>query len=153
MPRVFISYAAQSEARKRQVALLAEQLRQDGVDAIIDLYVRGSPEEGWGLWMENQVTQADFVLLICTEDFRRKAEASHEPSGVNWEAMVVRTLHRRGRLNARMIIAVLLDGGTSEMVPTLAGMVAFIAGLTATPHCCGTFVANPRLFHRPSTFR
>ena len=59
---------------------MAQRLRGDGVDAIVDQFVNGSPAEGWPLWMERQVKASDFVLVVCTEPYHRRFDAEEEPA-------------------------------------------------------------------------
>src|ERR1035438_968947 len=65
-PRVFLSYSHDSPTHKAAVLKLAQDLRTDGFTSIID---QDHPwvSEGWTTWMMNQIEQADFVLMICTE--------------------------------------------------------------------------------------
>jgi len=44
--RVFISYSIDSDDHCKAVAGLAARLRDDGLDAVIDQHVNGSPVEG-----------------------------------------------------------------------------------------------------------
>lgn len=53
------------------------------------------PPEGWPLWCERQIEAADFVLMVCTETYRRRVKGD-EPQGaglgVVWEARIIRQL-------------------------------------------------------------
>ena len=67
---------------------LAERLRTDGVDAEIDQYVAGAPEEGWPRWMLNRLDWADFVLVVCTETYYRRFRGHELPGagkGSDWK--------------------------------------------------------------------
>jgi hypothetical protein len=73
------------------VSRLAGRLREDGIDAEIDQY-ESAPAEGWPSWMERQIREADFVLLVCTETYLRRVEHREEPNkglGVLWEANII----------------------------------------------------------------
>jgi hypothetical protein len=74
-PKVFISYSHDSVDHAKRVLALAEQLRTDGVEALIDQYVQ-DPDEGWIRWMRNQVGQASRVLLVFTESYQRRFEGN-----------------------------------------------------------------------------
>ena len=53
---------------KHRVRALAERLLADGIEVILDQYVKGdSPAEGWPRWMDRQIADADSVLMVCTE--------------------------------------------------------------------------------------
>lgn len=91
--RVFLSYTHDSETHGDRVLALAERLRDEGIDATVDRYVRGTPVEGWPAWMEDQVRRADFVLIICTEAYYRRYSRNERPGiglGARWESNLVR---------------------------------------------------------------
>lgn len=77
-PRVFISYSHDSDDHAARVLALADRLRAEGIDAALDQY-EISPPEGWPSWMERQVREPDFVLVVCTEIYLRRAERREEP--------------------------------------------------------------------------
>ena len=90
-PRVFISYSHDSQEHKDRVLELADRLREDGIDCTIDQYEE-SPTEGWQRWMLNQVEEATFVLVACTEQYDRRfrgREAVGKGKGATWEGGVI----------------------------------------------------------------
>ena len=89
--RVFISYSHDSTAHSARVLDLAQRLRREGVDCIIDQFVP-FPPEGWLRWMEGQLWESDFVLCVCTVGYCARFEGRHENrdgKGVNWEAQII----------------------------------------------------------------
>lgn len=89
--KVFISYSHDSDEHKDNILKLANQLRSEGVDCNIDQYEK-SPAEGWPRWMVNQVEWADFVVVVCTEQYNRRFRGKEEPGkgrGVTWEGAVI----------------------------------------------------------------
>ncbi len=91
MTKVFISYSHDSQPHRDFVRGLADQLRTDGLDCLIDLYINGFPPEGWQRWMENQIEAADFVLLVCTESYLRRyrGQETQGGRGVTFEGVVI----------------------------------------------------------------
>jgi hypothetical protein len=90
-PKVFISYSHDSREHIERVLRLADQLRIDGIDADIDQY-HMSPPEGWSNWVRHRIAEADFVIVICTEAFKRRFEGEDKESiglGVKWEGAVL----------------------------------------------------------------
>lgn len=88
-PKVFISYSHQDEKYSLLILDLANRLRSEGIDANIDLYEE-SPEEGWPKWMEKQIVEADFVLVVCSESYNKKFYSNDELGrGVCWEVNIV----------------------------------------------------------------
>ncbi|MEX1368265.1 MAG: SUMF1/EgtB/PvdO family nonheme iron enzyme [Nannocystaceae bacterium] len=117
--RVFISYSHDSDAHRDRVAALADRLRGEGVDAWIDQY-EPHPDEGWPRWMKRQLSESDYVLLVCTPTYRRRFDGEAEPGqgrGVTWEAgLVQQDLYDAGGRNARAI-PVLFEGGSEVDIP------------------------------------
>src|SRR5271166_4559244 len=90
--RVLISYSHDSPQHEDAVLDLADRLRADGIDAILDQYVQ-SPSQGWPAWCEAEIHNADFVLMVCTETYLRRVDREEEPGkgrGVIWEARLIR---------------------------------------------------------------
>lgn len=85
-PRVFISYSHDSESHKDWIRLLGEHLRRDGVDVILDQW-----EINYGdniaEFMTRELASADWVLIICTEEYVKKAE--EYTGGVGQETLII----------------------------------------------------------------
>jgi TIR domain len=60
-----------------EVLTLSNRLRNAGIDCYIDQYEE-SPAEGWPRWMVNQIEDADFVLVVCTENYERRFRGKDE---------------------------------------------------------------------------
>jgi tetratricopeptide (TPR) repeat protein len=91
-PRVFISYSHDSPEHGDQVLAFSEQLRAEGIDTELDMYVKGPPPEGWPRWHQDQIDTADFVLVICTENFYRRFGSDRAQYGglaENWDVEVI----------------------------------------------------------------
>jgi tetratricopeptide (TPR) repeat protein len=118
-PKVFISYSHDSPEHKDRVLALANRLRQDGVDATIDRY-EASPPEGWPMWMERQVRESDFVLVVCTDVYLKRAQGKEEPGkghGARWESVLTyQQIYDAGSKNEKFI-PVLLQGGERSHIP------------------------------------
>lgn len=93
-PRVYISYTWRSEGMKEAVFRLAEKLRAKGIDSRIDLYYAESrhgflpPEKRadddrppWTIWQEEQIRDADRVLIVCSREYYASVEHPDEPNG------------------------------------------------------------------------
>jgi hypothetical protein len=89
---VFTSYSWDSEDHERRVLALVTMLRREGVDAWVDKY-EPSPPEGWPWWCDRQVEAARFVLVVCTERYKRLAMRQEQPGGrgrgAAWEAATI----------------------------------------------------------------
>ena len=118
-PRVFISYSWDSEAHKQHVLELADQLRDEGIDCELDQYHQ-SPPEGWARWMLRQVKQADFVLMICTQTYYRRALGEEPPGigkGVKWEGAIITDAIFNSEAKNVKFIPVLFSADDMEFVP------------------------------------
>src|SRR6516164_8003462 len=90
-PRVFISYSHHDPALYDRVFALADRLRADGIDAMIDRYIQ-TPSEGWPAWCTEEIDRADFVLMVCTETYLRRLNHEEAPGlghGVLWEGRLI----------------------------------------------------------------
>ena len=117
--RVFISYSHDSQEHEDRVLALSDQLRGDGIEAIIDQY-EPNPPEGWPRWMEKQVDEADFVLAVCTPTYYQRMKGKEKPGvgkGVRWEGhLVYNGLYIGDTVNTKFI-PVLLEGGDPDTIP------------------------------------
>ncbi len=119
--RVFISYAheAGNPAHGERVLGLADRLRGDGLDARLDLYVV-VPEQGWRLWMEDQIDAADFVLVVATDTYERRLRRREEPGkglGVAWEGAIISQALYEAALRNTKFIPVIFDASDAEHIP------------------------------------
>jgi hypothetical protein len=85
-PIVFISYSHDSEEHKTWVRDFATALRNVGIDVILDQWEIG-PGDDVPKFMEQSVRRALRVIMVCTEQYVRKADDGK--GGAGYEAMVV----------------------------------------------------------------
>lgn len=100
-PRVFISYSHDKdvwkdknqdpETHRKRVFQLAERLRDEGVECVLDQQIV-NPAEGWPRWMMNQIEDADFVLVVATETYNKRFRGKEERDkgfGSQWEGAII----------------------------------------------------------------
>ena len=80
-PKVFISYSHQDADYENKVLEFSNKLRSEGIDASVDLYEE-SPSEGWPRWMENQIRESDFVLVLCSKSYYDKMYSDNKGKGI-----------------------------------------------------------------------
>ena len=120
-PRVLVSYAHEDDggAQADRVFELSERLRGDGVDAVIDQY-EPTPPEGWPRWMDTQIREAEFILMVCTAAYYRRVIGREAPGvgrGVAWEGnLIYNSLYENGATDARFI-PVLFGAGDGPFIP------------------------------------
>ncbi len=121
MIKVFISYSHDSDAHREQVLALSERLRADGIDTILDRYVKnGSPPEGWPRWMMNKLDDATHVLCVCTETYYRRFRGHEIPDkgkGVDWEGSVITQELYDQRNVSNKFIPVLFSASDEHNIP------------------------------------
>lgn len=117
--RVFISYSHDDDAHREFVLRLANRLREEGVESWIDQYVQGSPPETWQCWMEKQIEQADFVLMVCTPLYlkRFRGEDREGGRGVNFESVLIAQILYDNYYYNPKFIPVIPESGSFEHVP------------------------------------
>ena len=119
MPRVFISYSQDSDDHKQRVLELTQALRSDGIEAIVDQFV-DNPAQGWARWMVDELAAAQFVLLVVSDAYRKKAEDQVPRGaglGVKWEShLTLQEIYEADARNEKFI-PVLLDGVGAEAIP------------------------------------
>jgi hypothetical protein len=121
LTRAFISYSHDSEQHKERVAQLANRLRSDRIEIIIDSdKLPGGPDEGWPQWSERQVEVADRVLVVCTLKYRERYDGVQLPGvglGAVCEASAIRQLiHDSAGVNRRIRVLI-LDPADEQHIP------------------------------------
>lgn len=112
--RVFISYSWDTEDHQKWVLALADRLRADGIEVILDqthLTLGGrSPE-----FMERSVRDSRFVLVICTETYKRKFD--NREGGAGYEGHII-TGEIINEVGKNKFIPVLRSGDWKTSMPT-----------------------------------
>ena len=125
--KVFISYSWDSEDHKERVLALANTLRVLwGIETDIDQYVRAkppfTPSQGWDLWMEKRIEWAEFVLIVCTETYKRRFRGDEEPGigrGSTWEGTIIRQHLYNNQLESTKFIPVVFSSQDLTHVPII----------------------------------
>src|SRR5688572_2596914 len=146
-PKVFISYSHDSREHMDRVLRLSNRLRADGIDCALDQY-ETSPPQGWPRWCEDQLEQADYVLVACTENYWQRFRAKGERGtglGVKWEgAVITQDLYDAATGNTRFIpitfapedsayIPTVLRGATRYELNTEEGYESLYRHITKQP--------------------
>ena len=118
--KVFISYSQDSPEHAQRVLDLADALQHGGLEVILDQYVHPAPDEGWPLWMETRLDEANFVLLVCTETYRRRVLGQEPPGkglGVRWEGRLIYNRIYNDKPSGSRFIPILFEGGEPAHIP------------------------------------
>ncbi len=111
---VFVSYSWDDDAHKDWVRSLAERLRLDGVDVILDRWV-AVPGDQLPEFMERAIRENEFVIIICTP--RYKVRSDVRQGGVGYEGDIM-TAEVMTKQNHRKFIPVLRRGTWTEAAPS-----------------------------------
>lgn len=119
--KVFISYSWDDEEHRNWTKALADALLQEGFDAQIDQYDL-EPGDRIPHFMERSITDADFVLIICTPKY--KVKANDRNGGVGYESHLI-TGELYAKHNERKFIPILRRGTIADAIPSFfAGKLA-----------------------------
>ncbi|BDT94747.1 hypothetical protein IFM12275_47230 [Nocardia sputorum] len=121
-PRVFVSYSHDSDEHKESVRQFCTFLRETaGVDAHLDVWYDDGRRD-WSLWAIDQLTGADFILIIASPEYKRRADGAapaDEGRGAQFEAAIIRdNLTRNLRKETRRVLPVVLPGRSVAEIPT-----------------------------------
>lgn len=113
-PKAFISYSWDDDGHKKWVAGFAAKLRNDGIDVTLDQWdlVLG---DALAEFMEKAIRENDFVLIICTPNYRLKSD--NRTGGVGYEGDIM-TAEVIAKRDHRKFIPILAGGRWEESAPS-----------------------------------
>ena len=118
--QVFISYAHDDGVHEERVRDFWLFLRGQGVDAQLDL-LAAEQRMDWAQWMTLQVREAQWVLVIASPQYRRRAEGDAPPGegrGVQWEARLIREVfYTNQKTGLRRVLPVVLPDCSADDIP------------------------------------
>ncbi|HEX9959776.1 MAG TPA: toll/interleukin-1 receptor domain-containing protein, partial [Pyrinomonadaceae bacterium] len=113
-PKAFISYSWDNDDHRNWVRELASRLRHEGIDVMLDQW-HLAPGDPLPEFMERAVRENDFVILVCTPNF--KAKADERKGGVGYEGNIM-TGELFIKYNHRKFIPVLRHDNWEEAAPS-----------------------------------
>lgn len=113
-PTVFVSYSWDSEGHRTWVAGFADYLRRAGAVVLFDGNLK--LRQRLPKFMEVSIAKADYVVIICTENYKAKADG--RIGGVGYENNIISgDLYATSGLNEEKYIPVLRSGSWSTSLP------------------------------------
>lgn len=113
-PKAFVSYSWDDDTHKEWVAALATQLRNDGVETILDQW-HAVPGDQLPEFMEREIRENDYVLIICTPNYRLKSD--ERKGGVGYEGDIM-TAEVHTHRNHRKFIPIIARGDWADVAPS-----------------------------------
>jgi hypothetical protein len=117
--RVFISYSHDNEKHKSQVFDFASRLREDGIDAIIDQFEE-APELGWPRWMERQIRDADYVVVVGSKLYHDRLLGDEDDGvglGAKWEGAILYQHLYESDMKTKGFIPIIFHQADAEFIP------------------------------------
>ena len=117
--KVFISYSHDSEIHKNRVLDLANRLREDGVDAVIDQHIE-APTQGWPRWMEKQIRDADFVLAVGSRLYHDRFLGDEEDGvglGAKWEGAILTQHLYESDMKTKGYVPIIFEADDAQFIP------------------------------------
>lgn len=118
MPKVFISYSQDSEAHSERVLALAQALRGHGFETELDQF-HAHKVLHWPDWCRQQLQDADYVICICTAEYRNRADGNVPADvgkGAHWEVRLICNEFYDQKGNGRVVL-ILFDAEPESSVP------------------------------------
>ena len=114
-PKCFISYSWDNDKNKEWVRNLATNLQDSGVQTFLDQW---DVHPGMDLtkYIETCIRESDFVLLICTSNFAKKANTGK--GGVGYEKSIVTGEIFKNIASPTKFIPILRKGNPNESLPS-----------------------------------
>ena len=112
--RAFVSYSWDDDQHKEWVAKLATDLREDGVETILDQW-HAAPGDQLPEFMEREIRENKYVLIICTPNYRLKSD--ERKGGVGYEGDIM-TAEVHSQRNHLKFIPILARGTWEDAAPS-----------------------------------
>ena len=112
-PTAFISYSWDGDDHRAWTRALAERLRADGVDAMLDQWAM-APGDQLPAFMERSIGDSDFVLIVCTPRYKARSEKRIGGAGYEGDIITGELMQHR---NHRKFIPLLRRGTEDESLP------------------------------------
>lgn len=114
----FVSYAHEDPDHDQWVINLAAHLRKNGVDASLDEWDL-VPGQDMTLFMESQIRDSDYVILICTPTYAQKSNVPR--GGVGYEKNIISAEMLQASDLRPKFIPILKKGTFEDALPTYLG--------------------------------
>jgi len=114
---------------------LANTLIECGYEVVFDMH--HDPKEGWAVWMSRELDRVDFVLIICTQTYKQRAQQLYDEkyvaeeknenqenpvgTGVKFEGgIILNKMLNSGNQNSRYVPVLLDDAKPNDILDILS---------------------------------
>lgn len=122
-PIVFISYSWDDEPHKTWVLNLANKLRADGIDVILDQY-HLQPGANISVFVEESLRKCNRIIIVLTEKYNEKA--TKRVGGVGQEFSLINTELISNIGNNERVIPLLKSGNSDSSVPAFLKQYIYV---------------------------
>ena len=113
-PKLFISYSHDNGCHKKWVCDLATRLRRDGVDVILDQWDLNLGSN-LARFMETELKSADRILVICSEEYVKKANDGEGGAGYEGQILTANLIENQ---NQNRVIPIIYSNSSSDLMPS-----------------------------------
>ncbi len=114
-PKIFLSYARGTTDYAEWVLGLAAGLQSEGFTVIMDILSKNHAES-WNAFMLRSIREADRVLIMCTREYKKRADRVQANSGVGTESVIAISEFYQ---NPAKFVPILAEAAPSEeLVPS-----------------------------------
>lgn len=106
IPKVLISYSWDNKEHKTWIRQISERLRRNGIDVRLDQW-HVQPGQSLTQFMEAQIVNCDYVLIICTPNYYKKS--LERKGGVGYEQQII-SGHIASGIPREKFIPIIRDG-------------------------------------------
>jgi len=125
-PRIFVSYSWSSPSHEQWVVQLAERLRGDGVDVILDKWDLKEGQDKYA-FMESMVTDESVVKVLAICDARYAQKADGREGGVGTETQIIsKEVYEKVKQTKFIPILAVFDSEGKPCLPTFFGGRVYI---------------------------
>ena len=119
-PRCFISYAWGVDEHERWVIQLATDLRNIGIEVVLDRWVNAEPGASIARFI-SRISACEFIAVVGTPEYKLKYENKLSPAGnvVAAEFDLISSRLISTELNKKSVLPLLLAGEVSTSFPEL----------------------------------
>jgi hypothetical protein len=112
--KLFISYSHDNDCLKKWVCDLATRLRRDGVDVILDQWDLNLGSN-LARFMETELKSADRILVICSEEYVKKANSGEGGAGYEGQILTANLIENQ---NQNRVIPIIYSNSSSDLMPS-----------------------------------